>query len=580
MIGTYDNLKLCSYLFVADKFDNSEKIFESFSPIIESLLVNLGNQPYISFMALQEKIDEIYTTRIPKATLKMLLNNLKAEGKIKINNSRIYINGEMLDSQYFNERNKKEQELNELFLGFRQFLLMKNIKITLDEAKQIICKYIFTHCFDLVDFIGHSAKPDQTEEEDLQYISYICEYLCKCKSDGKVLYTAFLRLYKGTVQSTLLNFYPEKIESLQNLNLQIDKVILDSNFIMRILDIQTEIEGQMAQETIYALNSLNVELVVLPQTIEEVSMSIKRFLSESAPYLQSSSEYFGNQHIRMSGLLAAIQRGKTRTNLMELSKPSILKEKLVSAYGICVIHEEDNVPIDLAEEIDSLISSKGIDSYGMKQATHDMLLINYCRQNRKKGIDSFTDARIWVLTNDMKLTYWNQNNSSGIQECITESQLSNLLWIQTPKEDNAGLINTMVALANRELINTTKFYEFINKMQVYKQLNNNPSAIDNISLIFACDCLTMNDISRISDDDHEIDNVIKEKMEIIRKDREENELLLQQSSDENAKLKVELKIYKLMIEKEELLKKIQENRNLQEHLKVEIQELQERRDDL
>lgn len=578
MTGAFDNLKLCSYLFAADTFDDGNKIFESFRPIIESVLVQVG-KPNISFLALQEKIDEIYNTTIPKATLKTLLDSLRTEGKIKLEKNHIYINGEMLNSQYFDERDKKEHELNDLFLGYREFLLIREVKITSDEAKQSICKYIFTHCYDLADFIKRSIKPEQTEDENSNHISYLCEFLFYCKINNTALYSAFLRLYKGAVQSTLLNFNPEKIKSLQNLNLNIKKVILDTNFLMRILDIQTELEGQMAQETIRLLKAQNVELVVLPQTLDEIRVSIKTFLAESEPYSQDAKVYYKHQQIRMSGLLSALQRGKSRTFLLELSKHSILKKQLEIELEICVLNEDDKRSECLEDEIQSLIATKAKDGYGLKQATHDLSLISYCRRNRNKHIDVFTEAECWVLTNDIKLTYWNQKNCDGIQECITESQLSNLLWLQTPKEDNAGLSNTMITLANRELINSSKFFNFIDKMHVYREtIINSPAAIDNLSLIFACDCLATVDIQRITDNDSGISDVISEKAEVIRQVNEDKDLVLSQNFDENAKLKLELKISGLVVRRQDVLKKIEDNKYNQEHKDTEIHKLQEERE--
>lgn len=581
MTEAFDNLKLCSYLFVADSFDNCKKIFDSFLPLIESVLVQIGNKPSISFLALQQKVDEIYNTSIPKATLKTLLYSLKAEGKINIDKNYININGEMLDSKYYQERDIKEQEIRELFLGFREFLLKRDIKITLDEAKHNICKYIFTRCYDLANFIDLSVIPEQTEvESSSPIIALLCEFLFECKRNNVTLYNAFLRLYKGAVQSTLLNFNPDKIESLQNNNLKIEKVILDSNFLMRVLDIQTEVECQIAQETLRILKSQKIQFIVLPQTLDEISGSIKAFLNDSAPYTRNTREYLQHHDIKMSGLLSAIQRGKSRTFLLKLSRLSILRDTLETEHGIYMLNDDKKLSDNLDEEISSLIETKAKDGYGSKQAVHDLSLISYCRSIRDKRVDSFSDAKCWVLTNDIKLSFWNQRHCTGIQECISEGQLSNLLWLQTPKEDNAGLANTMVTLANNALIDPATFYIFINKMQAYKEsIKEKPSAVDNFSLIFACDCFTTVDVQRITSDDQEIEHIINEKAELVRQEREDKELLLHQSSDENAKLKLELKLSQLTSKKYEYLKTLTDNKHEQESLTEKTRGLCEERAD-
>ena len=66
MLDAFDNLKLCSYLFVADSFDNGEKIINSFVPLIESILIQSETKTNISFLALQNSINEIYKLYIQK----------------------------------------------------------------------------------------------------------------------------------------------------------------------------------------------------------------------------------------------------------------------------------------------------------------------------------------------------------------------------------------------------------------------------------------------------------------------------------------------------------------------------------
>lgn len=561
MTGAYNNLKLCSYLFAADTYDNNNKIFDGFIPLIEIVLLHIDKKSIV-FNDLQNTINEVYSINIPKTTLDNLLRTLKAMGKIKYERSIIYIIGEMLDAQYFDKRDKKEKELDELFWAYREHLLSNEVIISIDEAKQSICTYIFTHCFDLANFIGIFQKPDMSVDESKSHITYLCDFLMDCKSNNKPLYDAFLRLYKGAVQTTLLNFNPDKMEDLNEMDLNIRTVILDSNFIMRLIDIQTTLEFQMASETIKYLHNKKVDLIVLPQTIEEICSSIKFYLNESAPYVASTAEYFKHQSIRMSGFVSAEQRGKTRTYFFELSKQENLKEILENRYKICVL-EDLEFPEFMEDDIQSLIRAKNRDGYGKTNAIHDLSLIHYCQLHREKNVSTFKAAKCWVLTNDIKLTYWNQQNKSNIQECITEAQLSNLIWLQTPKDDNAGLTNTIVTLANGEYISSSKLYSFIDKMQLYKDtIKNSPNEVDNLSLIFACDCIKTEDVQRIvNDEGNDTDYIIAQKVENIKKRNEEKELVLRQSHDENARLNLELKLTRLKLKNQELNNEMQELNN-------------------
>jgi hypothetical protein len=531
MTDKYDNLRLCAYLFVADRFDENKKIFESFCPLIESVLAQMGNIGSISFLSLHQKLEDIYKARIPKATLKTLLRNLEKEGKIHIKENTIILEGALLDVKYLQERNDKENEILDLFLGFREFLQQKNIQISIDEVKQLVCNYIFTYCYDLANFISNNLR----------------------------LYTCFLKLYKGAVQSTLLNFNPENIEFMQNYTTNITTVILDSNFIMRILDIQGELECDVAIETVKLLYSKNIQIMVLKQTIEEVSQSIKSFLFETAPYTQNTGNFYKNKNIRFSGIYASMQRGKTRTQLLELSNYDKLKICLHEKFYAQTIEDFDT-PADITkEDIESLINRKNKEGYQQEQSIHDLTLIKYCNSHRIKRIDDYAKAKCWVLTNDLKLTSWNQENSKGIQQCITESQLANMFWLENPKGDNLGLSNTMVSLASGEFLDQNHFHRFINKINEYKEkIGDNPTQIQNFSLVFACDCITSEDIRRIDDDDYQIDDIIDKKADKIRQENKEKEISLKTNLEENKKLFNELKITKLDKEKFKLEKEIKE----------------------
>lgn len=577
MTNAFDNLRLCTYLFVADAYEHNKKIFESFLPLIETIIINSGTTD-ISFLSLQNRVNEIYDLNIPKGTLKLLLDMLEKDGKIRVNKNHILLIGENFNADYFKERDQKEEEILELFLTYKEFLQNKEIQISTEEAKSSICHFVFNHCYDLADFINLSVKPELSEEETNSHVSFLLDFLYDCKINNQRVYSAFIRIYNGALQSTLLNFNPDKLDSIQKIDLAINKVVLDSNFLMRVLDLQAELEGKVAQDTLNLLKQQNVELIVLPKSLDEISSSIKAFLQEIEPYTTYTSEYFRHKSIRTSGLLSAYQRGKTRIKLLELSKVSILKQQLMD-QGIKVLEEDFILPSNIDDELNDLIRMKNKFSYGTRQAEHDLSLIYYCRSFRKKDVELFSDAKCWVLTSDNKLTYWNQANCSNIQECMTEAQLANLIWLTTPKDDNVGLANTMVTLATRSLLEPATFYGFINNMNTYKEMiKNSKPAVDNLSLIFACDCLTTSDIERINEEEREIDDLISEKAQKIRSEQEEKDLFANQNIDENAKLKVELRKSKLTEEKHQLALKLSQNRHEKDETEGKIDELRKNRD--
>ncbi len=565
MLEYCDTLKLCAYMFATEKFNESEKLFESFCPLIEAVLIEKRKNS-ISFTELLSELNSVYGTKMHKATLQALLKKLEKEGKLKVNKNIVDLQGEFLFGKYVRERDAKEAEVNELFSGFREYMLEKDICLKVDEIKQIICNFLFSHCYDLAAFFSFEQIPAR---EEVKYALPLCDYILQCKSSNIERYHCFVKLYKGAVQATLLNFKPKEIENFEKQCINIKKVILDSNFVMRILDIQASLECEIAKETLHNVKKSGAEIVILKQTVEEIKQSIETFLRDTASYTPHTAEFFRNREIRFSGMYDAMKRGKTRTVFFELSKYDNIVKKLNDDFGIRVI-EDYEVSKFVEKEIEELINKKNKITYQREQAIHDLTLISYCASLRKNRISDFVDAEVWVLTNDAKLTSWNHDNSRYIQACILESQLSNMMWLENPKEDNLGLVNTITTLASREMVDQVKFHKFIDALQRLKK-EDDPKTSQMISLVFASDALCPEDINSIDNEGENIERIIKNKSDKIRAQNSEREKEIDELKALGKKNEIEAKIN---AQKIGLLTKENEEKRLKDKLYKNIRKLE------
>lgn len=580
---TYNDIKLCAFVVASNIYENGMNIYQSFIPLLETALDTIDSSKGITFLTFQNIVNDLYKVSIPKATLQRLLEELCRDGKIRYGKNQVIYATQNSNSIVLQEQRRKSQEISDLFLSFREYMLRNNKEISYEEAKNEICKYIFTHCYDLIDFIGGIKKPSYADEEKGEIICGLCDFLFECREKCTAQYKAFLNLYNGAVQSTLLNFNPDKIDSIQDDGLNLSKIVLDTNFVMRLLDIQTENEYVMALETYETLLALGVQFVILKNTLQEIMNSIKSFLNEGQPYVTDTRQYYQNIKLRSSGILSAIQRGKSRNELLQYTYYNKLKTAIESNFTI-IIEEQYAIPTFLQEEVSCLITFKNRDGYAQPQAKHDLLLISYCKSLRDTDIESFKEAKCWVLTNDIKLTYWNQQNCDNIQECITETQISNLLWLLARKYDNLGLANTMIAIANNELLDQKTFFKFAYQMRKYKEIvKDNPEKIDRLSLVFACDSLTEEDIRKISTDPQEIDRIIFEKSEIIQENQKNVELSLSQNITEKLMLDHKLQLTNLTLDisnlENEILKTHNEVRE-SKNIKLDLQQKADKLDNL
>lgn len=549
-MSTKDNLRLISYLTAAEIYDNGKTIFECFLPIIESTLICDDGKQDITFLRLQNKIHDIYNIVIPKSTLRRLLIILNDQNKIKfINNRKVILDRDELNKVFWDKRENRENLIEDFFIAFNDFLINNAIEAPLNEIKKGTCEWLYAHSLELANFINNGIF-EKDINDNWKYSTQLVLFLMDIQSKSSEHFKTFLLLYNGAVQSTLLNFETDKIENVCDSSIPFENIVLDTNFILRMLDLQSEFDCEVAQETLNALKSQNAKFYILDQTLTEVQNSIKNYLNESAPYTIYTQKYFKGQQIRMSGFWEASKRGVTKTSMLEKTKKENLKNNILELIDVTYIDDFDDTKLS-NEEINSLVSSKNRDTYGNRQAIHDLCLIEYCRKNRKNNFKSVSDINWWVLTNDERLTFWNQQNSGEYQECLTEIQLSNLMWIQRNRNNNFGLTQTIVSLSTTATITYSDIEQFAKKVHIYQQKNkNNVENLDKMSILFASNMLTNSDIQKISAEEDALDQIIEEKVLEIQEIQTlqqqngekllgEKELLLQKNNILSLKLRKE-----------------------------------------
>ena len=542
-----DNLKLVSYVAAADAFDKSKNIFYGFLPMVESIIVLFLDKYSISFLFLQQKINETYQVNIPKETLRYLIDILVEQKKVRfISRKTIIPIKENITTISYEANENNRNAIEDLFLEFQGYLIEKGHQVSLAEVRDNICSWVYLHSYDLADFIenepnlSHSSQLTSLTNE-WKYSSDLIFFLIQSKKNNKEYFRSFVRLFDGAVQTTLLNFTPKIIKEVSDSEFKIKNALLDTNFILRLLELQSELDNETAITTWNELSSSGTKFYILSQTIQEASSSIKGFLNEISPYTQQAKEFIGNRQIRTSGFLNAMQNGMTKTDFFELTKENNLRELLESNFDITIIDDFDD-PNLTQDNISSLILFKNKESYDDNLARHDLLLISYCRKQRKHKMNTIIDAQWWVITNDAKLASWNRKNNPNIQECLTETQLTNLTWLQSKKDGSDGLTNTIVILSSRCALNTSDLSTFAKRIDVYKTRNiKSPQKLDSLALVFESSILTTDDIKKINTQEDELQNIINTRVAEIKIKRQQQFLELKEVKSKNNEMSAFIK---------------------------------------
>ncbi|GHU91355.1 hypothetical protein FACS1894202_12630 [Clostridia bacterium] len=516
MLDKNSNVRLSAYMYAATSFDRGDNIFSSFIPLVESILLMQPHKQSIQLNSIIAQLNETYEVKVDSATILHLLDIMKQQGKVSFLHKKAVISYSEQQIR-LQETTKNEQDLSELFDAFVEFHNRGNENsISMVQAKEIVCTFIFEHSHELEKLTNPNVVGDR--DDDSSY-KFLVDFVNHIKSDNQKMYNTILRLYKGSVQASLLNFNNSDIEEIQSEKIPFANVILDSNFVMRLLDIQDELDGRIARETYESLKALGTKFYVLECTIAEIKSVIERFNADIAPYTQRLNEYYSHTKIRLSGLVEAMQRGKTRTYFLELSTGNKLKTILEDEFGIIVDDHPDTFTEKDVSELFLKKNKNPNSTYGRKQAIHDLTVISYCLRKRDSdGTVGFFGTKWWVLTNDIKLAHWNQEGSSDIHECISETQLSDLLWISRKRNGEVGFINMISVFASYESLDYNEIISFIIKMDVYKETS--ADALNTLPILYANSLITTEDIRKVLYEDTEVDSIIRDKTEKAKDDIE------------------------------------------------------------
>ncbi len=544
-MDSINSFRLMYYLTAAQLYDEGKNIFDCFLAILESVLLNEFQQKNsISFGALKLKLNNNLMVNIPSATLDYLLKKLRSQniimydeqGKITKLDSNAVV-------EYAETVSLTEGRIQSFFYAFKQYLSEHNLDIDMETLQNQCCKWIYYHTLDLVQLVDqgvyrNNKNDDDKDEYTVEYEKELIEYLIEQENRNTDEYEVFFLLYNGALQTSLLNFTPNKIEDVCK-GFSPANVILDSNFILRILGLQSKFESKVAAETLSCLKREGANFYVLETTINEIVTSIKNFLEESEPYSQQLSSFFKSLRFRMNGLWEAYRSGVQRSYFLKLKNKDNLRNELQSLIDAHFIAEYDEEEIK-KETIDDLIDYKGVYGYTDNQAKHDLALIFYCRKMRKPNATSISDANWWVLTNDIKLSRWNNLRSTDVQECLTEIQFNNLLWIQREKTDFSGLHSIMAYLANNDTLTIEDIHTIARRLNVH--LNDDDSELDSMAIIFENTLITKKDIYLFEDEDkfEELTRRIIKKKEDDAKNQEQSEKEMNRIRDElnNAREKI------------------------------------------
>ena len=293
----------------------------------------------------------------------------------------------------------------------------------------LVYEYNAKNCPSVIDFIDHnrislsSYISGKSKDKEKDY-TVAAQFVDFCKKIPAI-YLLLCNLYLGSVITCYLEFKPQEVK--MNVDL-----LLDTNFIISLLDLNTEESTKTCKKLMEITKSIGYTYHVLIDTIEE-TQSLLRFKSR---IFNTDVIY---KFINKEDVISACER--MGYNDSDLDRIADNLEDTLLKMGIQILYNTSHLDGKARYSSEySILKSKRNTS---KAALHDAKAIYYVKEKRGKKIDTFEESNCWFVNNsithdndrDSIETLLNENNKGGMPEIIRADDLLNILWLSNPQID-------------------------------------------------------------------------------------------------------------------------------------------------
>lgn len=454
------NQILTSLSIITSFHNKNASILDTFLPIVEygiaTLNVEKENNHYDT-ESLQKKIFSSTGIKINSISLKSLLKKLAKNQEIIL-----------LEKEKYFSIGTKEKPKQDVFLSaqrekhrtvhhfIKEYKTFSNDQRDEYEIQEWIYNFITDYCrivsINNTD-ITLSEEKEKTEIEYNKLVAFLEEIN---KSDNELVKT-FFDIYFGY---NIYSIFQTQTENIGGLKLNNIKVYLDSNFILRLIDLQESNYCKETRELFELLKTNNTKLLIFQETIIEIKSVIRYYLEK---YKNNKEQYLHllNTPEYIDGVLGSFYRRKLSYTNIENIIESL--DSTIKSLGISIDNIERYKILVKEEEVQELYDSKygelTIESddeesieYRKQKAYHYqqiIKIIDYHRKTHNVINSCLGNCGFVFLTCDYKLYNYNRKNAKKYvhyTEIITQEIIANDLLLFFPQAIGKISIDLMVSL--------------------------------------------------------------------------------------------------------------------------------------
>lgn len=457
-----------------------------FVPLIKRVLSKMNEDGIFSGKSISEikkYSDDLYEIDFPipviEKILKKIANEINTAEKsyFKLYQDKAFaINGYFFTEFEENVRKHKIEieNLEKLFKKFKETSEINKVE------ENSIFRFIEKNKHSLSRYLS-ANQPDRIEDfsAEAQFVKFF-QHITP-------VYELIKEIYLGSILAGYIEFEPKEV------NMEVE-LLLDTNFVIGLLDLNTPESTHTCRTLLEIANSQGYKCKILSDTIEE----IQALLEAKSNFFNQS---FLQKKVNPEDIYNACERRKLNSADLERISDN-LKDEL-NSFKIYTIYDTRKLKnkAKLSEEYKFLKPRRNTP----KAALHDAAAIIYVKDKRGKDSYSFDKVNCWFVNNAINRD--NQQiytpNGKRQPEIIKADDLLNILWLSNPQSKVSITDDQIVDIGLSSLISLT-LNQSIPKASIIRELDDNihkyaDKKINDTDIVRIATRITSNQIKNIDE---------------------------------------------------------------------------------
>lgn len=431
---------------------------EVFTPLIKRTLSKLNENGIFSgksIVEIKNEAENLYSIDFPIPVLRTILSSIAKE-----------INSET-EKHFIFFQDDSFQIKNYAFTEFEETIRIHNIEI---ESLETIFKEFCETCGE--------QKPNSSsilgfiEKNKLSLSKYLAHKPIENKKDYTIeaqfveffrqlppVYETIRKIYLGSILVSYIEYKTDSIKTDVEL-------LLDTNFILGLLDLNTPESTHTCRKLIEITKAQGYKFSILKDTINETVFLLKA-------KAQNFDMSFLQKKIYPEDIYNACDR--RGLNMADIERIADNLEMELATYGIAIVYETLKYR-NLAKHSKEFEFLKTV-RHSEAAAFHDATAIHYVRNKRNKRIKDFENVNCWFLNNSFNRDKYNDLEKNGMvseyqPDIIKADDFLNIIWLSNPQIERNLDINEITEIGLSSLI-SIGLSASLPKLAIIKELDDN-----------------------------------------------------------------------------------------------------------